>query len=98
MIKIRDFVNQYATTAFTIILGFVVFFSFSCDTVDDENLNQLLQAEETTEATPSATTEADTQVPADEPIGLETLSFTINAMNQEVWAYFSFGNSSGQFW
>ena len=92
MRKIRDFVNQYATTSLTLMLGFVVFFSFSCDSVDDENLNQLLQAEEATDATPSVTIEVDTQVPVDAPIGLETLSFTIDATNREAWAYFSFAS------
>ena len=90
MEKIRDFVNPYTLTLLTLILGFAVF--FSCDSVDDENLSQLLQAEETTDATPSVAVEADTQVPADEPIGLEALSFTIDATNREAWAYFSFAS------
>ena len=102
MEKIRDFVNQYALarslpthiakTFLTLILGFVLLFSFGCDSVDDENLNQLLQGEETADATPSTMTETDAEVPVDQPIGLETQTFTIDATNREAWAYFSFAS------
>ena len=92
MEKTRDFVNHNATIFFMLLLGVVVLFSSSCDTVDNENLNQLLQAEETTDTTPSATAETDAQVPVDEPIGPEALTFTIDATNEEAWAYFSFAS------
>ena len=92
MKKIRDFVTRHATTFLMLILGVVVLFSFGCDTVDDENLNQLLQAEETTDATPPLTTETDAQVPVDKPIGLETSTFTIDATNEEAWTHFSFAS------
>ena len=92
MEKIRDFVNRYATTFLMLMLGVVILFSFSCGPVDEDDIDQLLQAEETTDATTSATTETDAQVPADEPIGLETLMFTIDATNEEAWAYFSFAS------
>ena len=92
MEKTRDFVNHNATIFFMLLLGVVVLFSSSCDTVDNENLNQLLQAEETTDTTPSATAETDAQVPVDEPIGPKALTFTIDATNEEAWAYFSFAS------
>ena len=63
----------------------------SCDSVDEENLNQLLLAEETAETTPTPTETAG-QVPADIPIGLEAVTFTIDATNREAWAYFSFAS------
>ena len=88
MKKIRDFVDQYTVTFLIIVFGVVVLLS-SCDTVDDENLNQLLQAEETVETTPTQTTG---QVPVDAPVALESMSFTIDATNREAWAYFSFAS------
>ncbi len=88
MKKIRDFTSQYTITFFMIVFGVVVLLS-SCDTVDEENLNQLLQAEETAETTP---TETAGQVPADAPVALESMSFTIDATNREAWAYFSFAS------
>ena len=72
------------------ILGAVALLS-SCDSVDDENFNQLLQAEETAEET-STSTETVGQVPTDEPVGLEAVTFTIDATNREAWAYFSFAS------
>ena len=92
MEKVRDFVNQYTTIPLMLMLGVVILFSFSCGPVDEDDIDQLLQPEETTDATSSATTETDAQVPADEPIGLETLTFTIDATNEETWAYFSFAS------
>lgn len=86
----RDFVNGHATIFLILILGFVIFFSSSCETVDDENLNQLLQAEQASDETPSTTIPTDVQVPVEEPIGPEALTFTIDATNREAWAYFSF--------
>ena len=87
----RYIVNRHTIVLLTLILGVVVLFSFGCDTVDDENLNHLLQAEEATDPTPP-TTETDAQVPVDAPIGPEALTFTIDATNQEAWAYFSFAS------
>ena len=72
------------------ILGAVALLS-SCDSVDDENFNQLLQAEETAEET-STSTETVGQVPVAEPVGLEAVTFTIDATNREAWAYFSFAS------
>ena len=90
MKKIRDFVDQYTVTFLIIVFGVVVLLS-SCDTVDDENINQLLQAEETVETTPTPTETAG-QVPVDAPVALESMSFTIDATNREAWAYFSFAS------
>ena len=89
MKKIRDFTKQHTIAFLMAIFGVVALLS-SCDTVDDENLNQLLLAEETDEATPTPTETAG-QVPADIPaVGLEAVTFTIDATNNEAWAYFSF--------
>ena len=92
MEKIRDFVNQYAPIFFTPMLGVVILFSFSCDRTDENGINQLLQAEETPDATSSTTTETDVQVPAADPIRLAPSTFTIDATNREAWAYFSFAS------
>ena len=102
METVRNFVNQFALasslqtyiakTCLALLLGFVVLFSFSCSSVDEENLNQLLQPEETTDSTPAVTTETDAQTPAEEPIGPEAVTFTIDATNREAWAYFSFAS------
>lgn len=92
MKKIRTFVNRYITISFMLLLGVVILFSFSCDRADENGINQLLRSEESTDATSSATTETDAQVPVDEPIGLEPLTFTIDATNREAWAYFSFAS------
>ncbi len=92
MEKIRDFVNQYTTIFLTLMLGVVILFSSSCGPVDEDNIDQLLQSEETANATSSTTTETDAPVPADEPIGLETLTFTVDATNREAWTYFSFAS------
>ena len=94
MEKVRDFVNRYTTISLMLMLGVIILFSFSCGPVDEDDINQLLQPEETTDATSSATTETDAQVPADEPIGLETLAFTIDATNREAWVYFSFASGN----
>ena len=92
MEKTRDFVNRYITISFMLMLGVATFFSFSCDSVDEDNVDQLLQPEENVDAAQSATPETDPQVPAAESIGLETLTFTIDATNREAWVYFSFGS------
>jgi len=92
MKKRRDFANQYITIAFMLMLGVVTLFSFSCDRADENGIDQLLRPEETSDATLSATTGTDAQVPADALIGLESSTFTIDATNQEAWAYFSFAS------
>ena len=91
MESIRNFVNQYAITFLILTLGVIVVSNFGCGTVDEENVEQPLQPEETTDMIPSVTTDAHTQAPVEDPVGLETLTFTIDATNREAWAYFSFG-------
>lgn len=71
-----------------LILGVVILFSFGCGPVDEEDVDKLLQPEETTETTPTVTTE--TEVADEEPVGLEAFTFTIDATNREAWTYFSF--------
>ena len=90
MENIRGLVNQHAAVFLMLILGVVILFSFGCGPVDEEDVENLLQPEETTDTTPPGTTNTDTQVPAEEPIELESLTFTIDATNREAWAYFSF--------
>ena len=90
MKSIRSFVNQYATTFLILTLGVVIVFNFSCGPVSDESVEQLLQPEETADTTPSGTVDTDTQAPVEEPIGLEALTFTIDATKREAWVYFSF--------
>ena len=92
MENIRGLVNQHATAFLMLILGVVILFSFGCGPVDEEDVENLLQPEETTDTTPPGTTNTDTQVPAEEPIELEALTFTIDATNREAWAYFSFAS------
>ncbi len=88
MENIRGFVNQYGITFLILTLGVVVLFSFGCGPVDEDDVEQLLQPEETSEATPPVGTDTETTV--EEPAGLETLTFTIDATDREGWAYFSF--------
>ena len=88
MKNIRGFVNQHAIVSLMLILGVVMLFSFGCGPVDEEDVEQLLQPEKTDEATPSVG--MDTEATVEEPVGLETLTFTIDATNREAWAYFSF--------
>ena len=88
MENIRSFVNQHAPAFLMLILGVVILFSFGCGPVGEEDVEKLLQPEETDEATPSVG--VDTEVTVEEPVGLETLTFTIDATNKEAWAYFSF--------
>ena len=89
MENIRDFVNQYAIVFLILILG-VLLFSFGCGSADEEDVENLLQPEETTDTTLPETTDIETIV--EEPVGLEALTFTIDATNREAWAYFSFAS------
>ena len=88
MENIRSFVNQHATAVLMLILGVVILFSFGCGPVDEEDVEKLLQPGDPTDTTPPETTVPEATV--EEPIGLETLTFTIDATNREGWAYFSF--------
>ena len=102
METVKNFVNRHALkrssqiptakTCLMFLVGIVVLFSFSCSSVDEENLNQLLQPEEPADSTLSATTETDAQTPVEEPIGPEVLTLTIDATNRDAWAYFSFAS------
>jgi hypothetical protein len=88
MENIRSFVNQRATVFLMLMLGVVILFSFGCGPVDEEDVEKLLQPEDTTDTIPTETTATEATV--EEPVGLETLTFTIDATNNEAWAYFSF--------
>ena len=90
MKSIRGFVNQHAIAFLIVILGVVILFSFGCGPVDEEDVENLLQPEETTDTTPFVTPDTNTQAPVEEPVGLEAFTFTIDATNREAWAYFSF--------
>ena len=90
MQKLRNFVDQHAIVSLMLILGVIVLFSFGCSRVDEENIEQPLQPEGTPEGTPTVSPGTDIQTPIAEPVGLETLTFTIDATNREAWVYFSF--------
>ena len=90
MEKIKSFVNQHAIVFLILTLGVIVLFSFGCSLVDEEDIEQPLQPEETAEGTPTVPT--GTEATVEEPGGLETLTLTIDATNEETWAYFSFAS------
>ena len=100
MESVRNFVNQFTfarhfqvsitRVALVMILALVVFFSFGCGTADNEDVENPLQSDDTTDTIPPMTTGTNTQVPAEEPVGLESLTFTIDATNRDAWVYFSF--------
>ncbi|MCY3744114.1 MAG: HmuY family protein [Candidatus Poribacteria bacterium] len=94
MKNIRDFVNQHAIAFLMLILGIVVLFSFGCGPVGEEDVEKLLQPEETIDTTPSGTPDTDTQALVEDPVGLEAFTFTIDATNREAWAYFSFATGN----
>lgn len=101
METVRNFVKQFALTSslqthiaktcLVFLIGIVVLSSFSCGPVDEDDLDQLLQPEETEDSTPTLATETDAQIPVEEP-PLESVAFTIDATNREAWAYFSFAS------
>ena len=101
METVRNFVKQFALTSslqthiaktcLVFLIGIVVLSSFSCGPVDEDDLDQLLQPEETEDSTPTLATETDAQTPVEEP-PLESATFTIDATNREAWAYFSFAS------
>lgn len=81
-------INGYTPIFLTLMLGIATLFLFSCGAVDEDDMEQLLQAEEAAE-----TDHADTHIHADdtdEPIGLEMHTFTVDATDENNWAYFSF--------
>ena len=95
MESIRNFVNQFTLArsfqvrftrvSLVFLLGLVVFFTFSCGTADEEGVEDMLQPEDTVGTTPpDAINEGDA--------GLEVSTFTIDATNEETWAYFSFAS------
>lgn len=89
MEKVRDFINWQTVIWFALFLSVVTF--FSCSTADEEGLEKLLHESGTTDSTTQPLPSTDTQLPPiDEPVGLEALTFTIDATSQEEWAYFSF--------
>ena len=90
MKSIRGFVNQHAIALLMMIWSVDILFSFGCGSASDEDVEQPLQPQETTDTTPSATPDTDTQAPVEELVGLEAFTFTIDATNREAWAYFSF--------
>ena len=102
MERIRNFVNQYAfarrlqvhitRVSLVMILGLIVFFSFSCGTADEEGVEDMLQSEDTVGTTPPDAISANPQVANEGNAGLEVSTFTIDATNEETWAYFSFAS------
>ncbi|RKU24780.1 hypothetical protein C6499_16250 [Candidatus Poribacteria bacterium] len=92
MEKIRNFVNRHNTISLILMLGVVIPLCFSCSRIGEDTLNELLPPEDTTDTTSPGTVDTDTQAQVEEPSGLETLTFTIDATNTETWAYFSFAS------
>ena len=88
MESIRNFVNQHVITVLILTLGVVVLFGFGCGPVGEKDVEQLLHPGETTEETSQAATDPEATV--EDPVGLETLTFTIDATDREAWVYFSF--------
>ena len=87
----RSLQTHTAKTCLVFLLGILVLSSFGCGPVDEDDLDQLLQPEETEDSTPTLVTETDAQTPVEEP-ALESVTFTIDATNREAWAYFSFAS------
>ena len=87
MQSIRNFGNQHFIAFLILIVG-VMLCSFGCGPVAEEDVEQLLQPEDTTETMPPQQTGTDPL--AEEPPELDVLTFTIDATNREAWAYFSF--------
>lgn len=85
MDRIRDSLNWNVVIWFMLFLG--VFIFFGCGSDDDTN-DQLMESETTDLTTQTPTTGNQEQI--NEPIGLETHTFTIDATNEEEWVYFSF--------
>ena len=90
MKTIKSFVNQHATAFFMLILGVVILFSSSCGTADEEGVEDMLQSEDTVGTTPPDAISVNPQVANEGNAGLEVSTFTIDATNEETWAYFSF--------
>ncbi len=82
MHRIKDYINWRVVVWFMLFLG--VFVLFSCGSVDDDGLEQPLVESETTDVT------SEDQGQLNDPIELEVLTFTIDATNENEWAYFSF--------
>ena len=102
MESIRNFVNQLTLArslqvhitrvSLVMTLGLIVFFSFSCGTADEEGVEDMLQSEDTVGTTPTDAISANPQVANEGNAGLEVSTFTIDATNEETWAYFSFAS------
>ncbi|MDE0484997.1 MAG: HmuY family protein [Candidatus Poribacteria bacterium] len=88
MDRIKDYLNWNIVIWFMLFVG--VFIFFGCVSVDESEVEKILADADATDkmSDPSTTTEDPTQI--DEPVGLETLTFTIDATNREEWTYFSF--------
>lgn len=85
MDTIKDYINWNVVVWFVLFL--TVFIFFGCGS-DDDTTDELMESETTdlTIQTPTIVT----QEQINELIALEAHTFTIDATNEEVWAYFSF--------
>ena len=82
MDSIKDYINWNIVVWFMLFLA--VFIFFGCGSDDD----QLTESETTDLTTQTPTTGEQGQI--NNPIGLEAQTFTIDATNEDEWAYFSF--------
>ena len=81
---IKDYITWRIVVWIMLFLG--IFILFSCGAADDENRNQVLVDAETTDETNQTPVDPDNQ----EPVSLETFTFTVDATSKEQWSYFSF--------
>lgn len=88
MDRIKDYLNWNIVIWFMLFVG--VFIFFGCVSVDESEVEKILADSSATDemSDPSTTTEDPTQI--DEPVALESHTFTIDATNREEWTYFSF--------
>ncbi len=89
---IMDIIKDYFTWRIVvwIMLFLGIFILFSCRAADNEGLEQVLIDSKATDDTNNISVTPDNNEPLDEPIKLDTLTFTVDATSREQWSYFSF--------
>lgn len=88
MNRIKDYLSWNVAIWLMLFLG--VFIFFSCVSVDESNVEQILADPNIADETSDPSTTTEDPAPIDEPIGLDAHTFTIDATNREEWTYFSF--------
>lgn len=87
-----DIIRVYITWRIVvwIMLFLGIFIIFSCRATDNEGLEQVLIDSKMTDETNQIPDISENNDLLDDQIGLETITFTVDATNREQWAYFSF--------